>query len=85
MHWSPPSTGIYCLDTIDSDMYDPVLYVLDEDCETEFACDDDSGGSFDAQLEVTVSSSSSYYIVVDESRASSGGTFVLNIQSGPCP
>ena len=84
MQWSPPSTGTYCIDTIGSDVYDPVLYVLDTDCEAEFACDDDSGGSFDSQLEVTVSSGSSYYIVVDESRAVSGGDFILNIELGGC-
>jgi hypothetical protein len=83
--WTPPSSGDYCIDTNGSAMLDTVLYVIDEHCSEELACDDDGGDGSDSALTLSAAAGTDYLIVVNESRATSGGEFVLNINEGTCP
>jgi hypothetical protein len=82
--WTPPVTGPYCITTEGSD-FDTVLSIIEADCSTVFACDDD-GPSFDGDatsaLEEHMSVGVDYLIVIDGYSFSAYGSYVLNIT--PC-
>jgi hypothetical protein len=60
--------------------FDTVLYVLEADCETELACDDDDGAGTTSALTFRATAGQPYFIVVDGYRENAG-PFTLNIEA----
>jgi len=66
-YWTADATGDYSFDTSDSD-FDTVLGLMNEDCSTELACDDNSypiGSSGLSQIIFHVEAGQRYVIVAD--------------------
>jgi hypothetical protein len=82
--WSPPVTGPYSITTYGSD-FDTVLSIIEEDCSTVMACNDEAAsGDIDetSALEEYMYSGVDYLIVIDGYSFSDYGSYVLNIAPG---
>lgn len=78
MRWTPTVSRSYTIDTFGSN-FDTVLYVEDSTCQTSLICNDDSGGTLQSSVTVSLAAGQAVIIVVDGFGSGSSGSYVLNI------
>ncbi|MBI3386971.1 MAG: hypothetical protein HY027_04430 [Deltaproteobacteria bacterium] len=80
--WTAPADGAYVIETLGS-AFDTVLYVRDGVCNgRELACNDDTNGSMQSQINVQLVAGQTVIIVVD-GFGDAAGTFQLSIAEAP--
>jgi Vitelline membrane outer layer protein I (VOMI) len=75
--WSAPYSGTFTFTTFGSD-YDTVLHIYDRTTGTALGCNDDSGGTLQSSLAISLSANQPLLIVVDGYAGSCGNSH-LNI------
>jgi hypothetical protein len=80
--WTAPAAAKYSIDTFGS-AYDTLLYVRNGGCSgSQLACNDDSSGTKQSQVTVTLAAGQTVVIVVDGFGTSSG-SYTLHINAVP--
>ncbi len=82
--WTAPAAGDYVFDTFGSAL-GTILYALDGSCAgAELACNNNSGGTYQSELTLTMAENQSVVLVVDGYDVLEGD-FQLNVTALDCP